>query len=55
MQPRQVVWEKVVTSTYTVPFHVNIVAATRALLATEGAARTNIEQAIQEISLLRLE
>lgn len=55
IQPRQVVWEKVVSSTYTVPFHVDFVAATRVLLATEGAARTNIEQAIQEISQLQLE
>jgi hypothetical protein len=55
MQPRHVVWEKMVTSTYTVPFHVDVVAATRALLATEGAARTNIEQAIQEMSQLQLE
>ena len=55
MQPRQVVWEKVVTSTYTVPFDVSFVAATRALLAAEGAARANIEQAIQEMSQLQLE
>lgn len=55
MQPKQVIWQKVVASTYTTPFLMSLDGGRRALLATEGAARMNIEQAIQEISQLRLE
>ena len=52
---KQVVWQKAVSSTYTAPFGEAFVAATRLQLANEGAARKNIEQAIHEISQLRLE
>jgi len=52
---KQVVWQKAVSSTYTAPFGEAFVAATRLQLANEGAARKNIEQAIQEMSQLRLE
>jgi len=54
-QPKQVVWHKAMTSSYTAPFSAAFVAATRLRLAMEGAARKNIEQAIQDISQLRLE
>jgi hypothetical protein len=54
-QPKQTVWHKTMTSSYTAPFSAAFVGATRLRLAMEGAARRNIEQAIQEISQLRLE
>jgi len=44
--PKEVLWQKAVVSTYTAP---------SLQLAKEGAARKNIEQAIQEMSQLRLE
>lgn len=53
-QPEEVVWEKVMTSTYTVQRYEAFGAVSHVHLATEGAARTNIEQVIQEISLLQL-
>jgi len=55
LEPKQVVWHKALTSGHTAPFSAAFVAATRLRLAMEGAARMNIEQAIQEISQLRLE
>jgi hypothetical protein len=54
-EPKQVVWQKAVYSTYTAQIGEAFVAATRLQLANEGAARKNIEQAIQEMSQLRLE
>lgn len=54
-QSTQVVWRKAITSSYTAPFSAAFVAATRLRLAMEGAARKNIEQAMQEISQLRLD
>jgi hypothetical protein len=53
--PKEVVWQKVVTSTYTAPFSEAFVGATRLRMANEGAARKNIEQAIHEMSQLRLD
>lgn len=55
MQTKEIVWEKLVVSTYTVPLYGASGSASHPLLATEGAARANIEQAIQEISQLQLE
>lgn len=52
---KQVVWQKALNSTYTAPFSAAFVGATRLRLAKEGAARKNVEQAIQEMSQLRLE
>ena len=54
-EPKQVVWQKAVSSTYTAPFSAAFVGATRLRLANEGAARKNIEQAIQEMYQLQLE
>lgn len=54
-EPKEVIWQKALTSTYTAPFSAAFVGATRLRLANEGAARKNIEQAIQEMSQLRLE
>jgi hypothetical protein len=53
--PKEVVWQKAVTSTYTAPFSEAFLGATRLRKANEGAARRNIEQAITEISQLRLD
>ena len=52
---KQVVWQKAVSSTYTAPFSEAFAGVTRLRLANEGAARKNIEQAIQEMSQLQLE
>jgi hypothetical protein len=52
--PKEMVWQKAVTSTYTAPFGEALVGATRLRKANEGAARKNIEQAIDEISKLQL-
>lgn len=54
-EPNQIVWRKTLTSTYTVPPSAASLDMTRSRLAAEGAARHNIEQAIQEISQLRLD
>lgn len=53
--PKKVLWEKGVSSTHTAAFSESLISITRLQLATEGAARRNIEQAIQEISKLQLE
>jgi hypothetical protein len=53
--PKALVWEKTIASSHTAGMSDSIVSITRVQLATEGAARKNIEQAIQEISKLRLE
>jgi len=55
IEPKEVVWRKAVSSTYTAPFSSAFVGATRLRLANEGAAKKNIELAIHEISQLRLE
>jgi len=54
-EPKQVVWQKAVSSSYTAPFSEAFVAVKRLRLANEGAARKNIEQAIQEMFQLQLE
>lgn len=54
-EPKQVLWQKAVSSTYTAPLSEAFVGVTRLRLANEGAARENIEQAIQEMSQLQLE
>jgi hypothetical protein len=53
--PKEVVWQKAVTSTYTAPFSEAFIGATRLRKANEGSARKNIEQAINEMSQLRLD
>jgi len=53
--PKKVLWEKGVATSHTTAFGESLISATRLRLATEGAARRNIEQAIQEISKLKLE
>lgn len=52
--PKEVVWQKAVTSTYTAAFSEAFVGVTRLRMANEGAARKNIEQAINEMSNLKL-
>lgn len=52
--PKKVLWKKGITSTQTTAFGESVISITRLRLATEGAARRNIEQAIQEISKLGL-
>lgn len=53
--PKEVIWQKALTSTYTAPFSEAFIGATRLRKANEGAARKNIEQAINEMSQLRLD
>ena len=53
--PKKVLWEKGISTTHTAAFGESLISITRLQLATEGAARRNIEQAIQEISKLKLE
>lgn len=53
--PKKVLWKKGISSTHTAAFGESLISITRLQLATEGAARRNIEQAIQEISKLKLE
>ena len=53
--PKEVLWKKGISSSYTAGLSESLISITRLQLATEGAARRNIEQAIQEISKLQLE
>lgn len=55
MQPKQVVWEKVVASIYTAQLYGASGGAMHGHLATEGAARENIEEAMHLISQLQLD
>ena len=55
MSPKEVLWEKKISSSHTASMSDSLISITRLQLATEGAARKNIEQAIQEISKLQLE
>jgi hypothetical protein len=50
----KVVWQKAIPSTFTAKAGEAFAGVTRLRLANEGAARTNIEQAIKEISALDL-
>lgn len=52
---KEVVWRKAVLSSYTAPFGEALLGATRLRKANEGAARKNIEQAINDMSQLRLD
>ena len=54
-EPKEVLWKKGISSTYTAAFSEAFVGATRLQMANEGAARKNIEQVIQEISSLKLD
>ena len=51
---KKVLWERGVFTTHAVGYGESLIPMTRLQLATEGAARRNIEQAIQEISKLQL-
>lgn len=53
--PKKVLWERGIFTTHAVGYGESLMPMTRLQLATEGAARRNIEQAIQEISKLKLE
>lgn len=48
------VWQKAITSTFTAGATSSFVGVTRVRLANEGAARTNIEDALKQISALTL-
>ena len=50
----KVVWQKAILTGYTAKFGDALAGPTRLRLATEGAPRTNIEQALKEISALTL-
>jgi hypothetical protein len=54
-EPKEVIFKKAISSTYTAAFGEAFVGATRLQMANEGAARKNIEQIIQEISSLKLD
>jgi len=53
--PKDIVWQKEISSKYAVSISEAFIGVTRLRLATEGAARKNIQQAIEEISKLQLE
>ena len=53
--PKKALWEKKISSSFTAGMSDSAISITQLQLATEGAARRNIEQAILEISKLQLE
>jgi len=53
--PKQLLWERTITSTHTAGMNDSIIQITRLRLATEEAARKNIELAIREIAQLKLD
>jgi hypothetical protein len=53
--PKELVWEKTIATSHTAGMSDSVISITRVQLATEGAARKNIEQVVHEISKLRLE
>lgn len=53
--PKKALWEKKIASSFTAGMSDSVISITRLQLATEGAARRNIEQAILEMSKLQLE
>lgn len=55
MSPKGVVWEKTIRTFHTAGMKDGLISLTRIRVATEGASRKNIEQALQEIAALRLE
>lgn len=52
--PKKVLWEKTIHTEHTATFSDAVISINRLQIAVEGAARRNIEQAIQEISKLAL-
>jgi hypothetical protein len=55
MSPKGIVWEKKIRTSHTAGMSDSLISITRLRLATEGASRKNIEQAIQDISALKLD
>lgn len=55
MSPKGNVWEKKIRTSHTAGMNDSVISITRVRLATEGAFRKNIEQALQDISALKLE
>jgi hypothetical protein len=55
IETKERVWRKAISSAYTAAFSEAFIGATRLRMATEGAARKNIEQVMQELSNLHLE
>jgi hypothetical protein len=53
--PQGVIWQKAISSSYTAAVSEAFVGVTRLRIANEGAARNNIDQAMEEISKLQLE
>jgi hypothetical protein len=53
--PKEPLWEKTINSSHTAGMSDSVISITRLQRATEGAARKNIERALQEIAALRLE
>lgn len=53
--PKALVWEKTITSSHTAGISDSMISITRLQMATEGAARKSIEQAIQEMTALKIE
>lgn len=55
MSPKALVWEKTITSSHTAGVGDSVISITRLQMATEGAARKNIEEAIHELASVKLE
>ncbi len=53
--PKGILWEKKISTSHTAGMSDALISIARLQIATEGAARQNIEQAIQEISKLQLQ
>jgi len=53
--PKELIWEKTVTTSHTSGMSDSVIQITRLQRATEGAVRKNIEQAIQGIAQFKLE
>lgn len=53
--PKELLWERTITSTHTAGMSDSVISITRLRLATEAASRKNIEQALQDISMLKLD
>lgn len=55
MSPKALVWEKTITSSHTAGIGDSVISITRLQMATEGAARKNIEEVIHDLTLVKLE
>jgi hypothetical protein len=55
MSPKALVWEKSITSSHTAGIGDSVISITRLQMATEGAARKNIEEVIRDLSMVKLE